>query len=140
MKTARMAKCPRPWRPWNRVEGARFAEHKKRYPGNPLVQGALVAFENGFYSVMLRPLDEDRAWHVMVSTLEDAPSRDWRDLQRIKNELFGPNDIAIEIFPREQDVIDEANMTHLWVVPFDLADRIEEKYNLHTVVSEGAPR
>ena len=41
----------------------------------------------------------------------------WRDKQRIKNELFGADRVAIEVFPPTADLVDGANMYHLWVFP-----------------------
>lgn len=40
----------------------------------------------------------------------------WDTLQRIKTECgFGGMD-AVEIYPKDKDIIDEANMRHLWIV------------------------
>ena len=41
--------------------------------------------------------------------------RSWRTLQDIKNALVGVNAIAVEIYPKESEVTDTANMYHLWV-------------------------
>lgn len=41
----------------------------------------------------------------------------WAEKQRIKNELVGRNRTAIEVFPSEDRLIDEAGMYHLWVLP-----------------------
>jgi hypothetical protein len=43
--------------------------------------------------------------------------RDWRDLQRIKNEILGPNREAVELFPSEQRLMDTSNQYHLWALP-----------------------
>jgi hypothetical protein len=45
-----------------------------------------------------------------------APIRDWRDLQRIKNELIGPDCEAVELFPAEERLTDCANQFHLWAM------------------------
>lgn len=45
-----------------------------------------------------------------------APARDWRDFQRIKNQLVGPECEAVELYPAESRVVDTANQFHLWVV------------------------
>lgn len=42
------------------------------------------------------------------------PIRDWRHLQRIKNELVGPSHEAIEIYPADDRLVDTANEYHLW--------------------------
>lgn len=41
----------------------------------------------------------------------------WDDLQRLKREAgFGDRD-ALEVYPRDDDVVNVANMRHLWVMP-----------------------
>lgn len=42
--------------------------------------------------------------------------RDWRDLQRIKNDLIGPEHEAVELFPAESRLVDSSNQFHLWVL------------------------
>jgi hypothetical protein len=51
-----------------------------------------------------------------------GPER-WRDFQRIKNELVGPEHEAVELYPAETRVRDTSNTYHLWVLdkPFPLA-------------------
>jgi hypothetical protein len=55
--------------------------------------------------------------------------RDWRDLQRIKNMVVGPEFEAVEIFPKESRLVDTSNQFHLWVFldgytfPFGYANR-----------------
>ena len=40
----------------------------------------------------------------------------WDELQRIKNECGYGNTDAIEIYPADDDVVNVANMRHLWVL------------------------
>lgn len=55
---------------------------------------------------------------------------DWRELQRIKNEICGTDREAVEIYPREDRLVDTSNQFHLWVMPlgfvfpFGYADRL----------------
>lgn len=46
----------------------------------------------------------------------------WEELQDIKREIGFGNHYAIEIFPRDCDVVNVANMRHLWVLasPLDI--------------------
>lgn len=59
---------------------------------------------------------------------EDGRWRDgitWNDLQRIKSECgFGAVD-AVEVYPANKDVVDKANMRHLWLVDAPFAWRRE---------------
>jgi len=41
----------------------------------------------------------------------------WDDLQRLKRECGRGGMDAVEIFPADRDVVNVANMRHLWVVP-----------------------
>jgi len=41
----------------------------------------------------------------------------WRDFQRIKNEIFGPEAIAVQYFPRESELVDVVNVYWLFVYP-----------------------
>lgn len=45
---------------------------------------------------------------------QDIP---WEDLQRLKRECGLGNVDAVEIFPADIDVVNVANMRHLWVLP-----------------------
>lgn len=54
--------------------------------------------------------------HLSIKRLDRAPIYDWRDMQRIKNELVGPNHEAVQLYPSEERVVDTANQYHLWVL------------------------
>lgn len=41
----------------------------------------------------------------------------WDDLQEIKTAVGLGDRYAIEIYPRDRDVVNVANMRHLWVLP-----------------------
>lgn len=41
----------------------------------------------------------------------------WDDLQRIKREVGYPNEAALEVYPADRDVVNVANIRHLWIVP-----------------------
>lgn len=51
---------------------------------------------------------------VFISTNGDADFT-WADKQEIKDELFGKNRVAIEVFPTEDRMVDVADVYHLWV-------------------------
>lgn len=54
---------------------------------------------------------------LSIKRVDKTIARDWRDLQRIKNELMGPEYEAVEIFPAESRRVDTADQTFLWVLP-----------------------
>lgn len=74
---------------------------------------------NNRYQVALYEDAPQEGWppmyHLSIKRLDKQPIHDWRDLQRIKNELVGPEHEAIEIFPAESRLVDTANQYHLWV-------------------------
>ena len=47
---------------------------------------------------------------------DKEPIRDWRSLQQIKNDVVGKHHEGLELFPREDRLVDEANQFHLWVL------------------------
>lgn len=70
------------------------------------------------YAVMTRSVDTE--WgEVVHACIRNADNTDipWAEKQRIKNELLGEGRTAIEVFPAKDDLVDEANMYHLWVLP-----------------------
>ena len=58
--------------------------------------------------------DAPRMAHLSIKRHDREPIRDWRDLQRIKNELCGTSAEACELFPAEDRLADTANQYHLW--------------------------
>lgn len=79
---------------------------------------------NSRYQVALRrihdhPLAEGLGVcvHLSIKRLDKAWIHDWRDLQRIKSELLGPEVEAVELYPAESRLVDEANQYHLWAYP-----------------------
>lgn len=75
-------------------------------------------YSNKKYSVMIRTVVTD--WGVIEhAAIRNVSGTDipWKEKQRIKNEIFGEEYTAIEVFPKESELVDEANMYHLWVFP-----------------------
>ena len=65
-----------------------------------------------------------------VRRRDNGDCKNWRELQRIKNEIVGPEHEAVELFPAESRLVDTANQYHLWVhvspdyrFPFGFAER-----------------
>lgn len=70
------------------------------------------------YAVMTRKVQTD--WgEVIHACIRNTDNSDipWSEKQRIKNELLGEERTAIEVFPAVSDLVDEANMYHLWILP-----------------------
>lgn len=54
---------------------------------------------------------------LCIKRNDREPVHDWRDLQRIKNELTSPEHEAVELYPAESRKLDTANQYWLWVLP-----------------------
>lgn len=64
--------------------------------------------------------EEETAWgyvtHLWIKRHDGKPVT-WAEMQRVKNELAGEALTAIEVYPPVDQLVDEANMYHLWVLP-----------------------
>ncbi len=101
----------RPWRP--------FVETVPMRNGQPAtLPDGEEFFANSHYLVHRRQFAEDdgevTGMHLSLRTVENDTRHDWRQLQRIKNELAGPEWEAVELYPAESRVVDTANQYHLW--------------------------
>lgn len=55
--------------------------------------------------------------HIDPATMDWVDGITWDDLQRLKREAGYGDRLAIEVYPRDQDVVCDARMRHLWVYP-----------------------
>jgi hypothetical protein len=76
-------------------------------------------FSNNRYVVMIddkAKTDKGIAILAMIQMHGDTPiPNHWRELQNIKNELFGPETIGVEFFPAESQLVDAHNIYWLWI-------------------------
>jgi hypothetical protein len=74
---------------------------------------------NDLYSVQEYAVES--AWgevrHFAIRRHDGDKDIPWADKQRIKNDLAGSERIALEVFPAEAELVDEANLYHLWILP-----------------------
>lgn len=83
------------------------------------------AYGNNRYTVMV---DNDAkmtngitAKVAMVTRHDEKPiPNHWQEMQNIKNELFGPETVAIEYYPAESDLVDDCNIYWMWILPEDV--------------------
>lgn len=80
-----------------------------------------VCYLNNLYQVEVREADvRSDDWPTMVwlsiKRRDKKTIHDWRDIQRIKNELIGSECEGVEIYPAESRMVDTANQYHLWVI------------------------
>jgi hypothetical protein len=113
------------------VDGVPAVRDQQR-PANTLDPPAAI-FRNSRYQVTVyvgapvEPFGEIA--HLSFKVHDRQPWHDWRDMQRIKNELCGPECEAVEVFPAESRLVDSANQYHLFVfqsytLPFGFRERL----------------
>lgn len=78
-----------------------------------------VLFHNNFYHVFVRRIANPVEGgpdivHLSIRDDQRSAKHDWRDFQRIKNEILGPETELVEVYPRESQVVDLSNQFHLW--------------------------
>lgn len=121
---------PRRWTPFQRTT----AVH--RLTGEPSGDPEAEHWVNSHYFVELRHLEPKNPEHppliwLSIHHVDRRPVHDWRHLQRIKNELVGPEYEGMEMYPAESRLVDTSNQYHLWVVndpafrwPWGYGDRL----------------
>lgn len=107
------------WSKWKRLELHESVVRalKEAYPTKELPKHI---YSNGIYEVWVvenvaGPDFPKMNW-LSIKRYDRAPIRDWRELQRIKNELVGKDYEAVELFPAESRKVDSSNQYHLWVL------------------------
>lgn len=119
----RIARKTGDWGPW---------EVKQLPPGLITIRGwaseVRRVHQNRIYVVLERPFDGPAGpmIHFAIRTPSTAEPP-WRDMQRIKNELVGPERLAVQVCPPVSRLIDEADMYHLWVYP----EGYDHRFGLH---------
>lgn len=81
----------------------------------------------------------------ILTDFSNDGSRDipWNVKQEIKNELFGKDRIAIEVFPTEKNLVDVQDVYHLWIMPkgFKMPFGIHPTKDVQCkVVNRGVPK
>ena len=101
------------------------------YRGRPVELDDEEQYANDKYVVNLRRVpsqnDDTEMIHLSIRRQDRGAAHDWRDFQRIKNELAGPEWEAVEIYPAESRLVDAANQYHLWCFPFQLGFGFRER-------------
>ncbi len=108
-------------------------------------QEAWSLYQNDLFIVTVVPFhcDLGRCAHVVLRlrpgpwTGGESPMSNalptgvtWSAKQRIKDELVGPERLAVEVFPPRAELVDQADAYHLWVLPegFQLPFGVEETH------------
>lgn len=102
-----------PWTAWVECEVPSADIYQKTGGGAPD-----HLFRNSRYQVSMWFGESEsmgRYVHLSIKDHDKSVRHDWRDMQRIKNELVGPEYEGIELYPAESRLVDTANQYHLFV-------------------------
>jgi hypothetical protein len=105
------------WQPLRQVE---IAPHVRKLYEATMQEAPVEVWQNDTYEVIVKRLDMEESAsgdHLSIKRFDRAPIRNWRHFQQIKNEICGDEREAVELFPRESRIVDNANQYHLWVLP-----------------------
>lgn len=84
-------------------------------------KGMTRAFRNNRYTVMVYDgtmTTGGPAIRALIQRHDNQPiPGHWREMQNIKNEIFGPETTAIEYYPAESNLLDTHNIYWLWIFP-----------------------
>lgn len=117
MKRHQLKALARTWGEWDRIVPTeqQKAEH-------PISENVSVCYSNNRYGVQVYEcfieklgLAGETITQVTIGRHGDLESITWDELQRIKNELIGEDRVAIEIYPPVRQLVNQANLRHLWV-------------------------
>lgn len=121
---------PRRWPPLVKADPEAVADLARALPANLNVESV---YQNGLYVILIyfprpNPWGPGNVTHIAIRNREGSTARPWSDYQRIKTELFGPERLALELYPPASQLLDEANLYHLWI--FDDGAELPEVFNL----------
>lgn len=110
-QTRRMSRGQTPSRPWK----------------NMLLQGqgpeGITLWKNDLYEATLRvynsgwPISNGSWAQIGIWTRDGNARHDWRDFQRIKNDLVSEDWEALELYPSEKRLLDPSNYYILYAAP-----------------------
>lgn len=92
------------------------------HPNHPWPNNADRAWVNNRFLVLGIPFTwrgQKCGW-LEIQRNDGRPGIGWAEIQKIKNQLLGPEAFAFEVYPRESELVDDFNVYHLWVPPQDM--------------------
>jgi len=131
------ALADKPFEPMSPVPGAaeQMAQMVREHGWSKNLLVICEGWNNNRYACWVS--HEETEWgrvaHLWIRRHDSQPVRSWSDVQRIKREVLwdGRERVGVEVYPPDAEIVDQANMYHLWVMPkgfclpFSLAAREE---------------
>ena len=132
-----MEPSPVEWTEWQQAELHEEMIEKLRKLG---ARQADEVWINNIYQVLVyRNIIKGETWPQMhwlsIKRLDKGWIHDWREFQRIKNDIIGAEYEAVELYPAESRKVDTSNQYHLFVLA-DTRQRFPFGYN-NRLVSKG---
>jgi hypothetical protein len=107
------------WGPWETIH----------FPHGSVGCGWAAEFTKAHKNKVFSVLDRETnggVRHLAVASLSKIrPS--WHEMQRIKDELAGRDATAVEVYPPHIEIVDGADMFHIWVLPYRLPFGLSSK-------------
>lgn len=100
------------WGPWEHLEPSQFVHILGQRSG--WVREVHAVHRNKIFSVLERK-DESGVTHAGIASLSGIRPT-WYEMQRVKDELFGADKTAVEIYPPRSEIVDGSDMFHVWVL------------------------
>jgi hypothetical protein len=98
--------------------------HPPGKPSDHWSDNGLRCWGNQWYQVVLyvRPPFPDAGFPMPLAQLsikrwDREQIVEWRDFQRIKDDILGTHVEAVQLFPSSERILDTANQYHLWALP-----------------------
>jgi len=84
-------------------------------------KGMTRAFRNTRYTVMIYDdiqTTKGAAIQALIQNHKNLPIQNhWSEIQKIKNDIFGEEAMAIEYYPAESELINHHNIYWIWIFP-----------------------
>lgn len=88
-------------------------------PPPDTVEGAVSSWTNNLYVVLYMPEQTEIGLveRLLIRRNDGTTNVPWAHKQRIKDELLGPERVAVEVMPARSELVDDCNCYHLWGLP-----------------------
>lgn len=116
--------------PWSRLELKTLTALERAIPAK---WGDFVdAYVNNILSVQVyrRATPWGKVAHLALRRHDGREIQGFDLLQRAKNEVAGDGAVAIEVYPAQHELVDNAPMRHLFVLPPDLDEAIPHWFTI----------
>ena len=96
------------WHPW--------VSHADKLSLMEIFGHAVAAYVNNRYSCQVYRR-RGGYYHLVIRRHDGGTVVAWHDLQRIKDEMGYSEQMAVQVFPAHDEIVDDANLYHLFVLP-----------------------